>query len=235
MDELSELFGATSEGRDEATRLCLGLLDVKNEGIHRERVTPQMVSVIRNAAESGNGLALYVMGQLHFGGLEKDGEVLVEDDLEKMMDCYRRGAEAGDMFAQSEYGQELCNGVAGTQEEDETAGFPWIAKSGENGNLFGLHRMTYAYLDGSYGQEVDYNKALGCFERIVSAGDLVEWPPEIVERAKGYAQFLPKKISGDGNARAALGEWLRSREGEWDYTWGLGDADTESEFWLGNR
>ena len=29
-----------------------------------------------------------------------------------------------------------------------------------------------------------------------------------------------------------LGEWLKKREGSWDYTWGLGDAGDESEFWL---
>ncbi|MBR5549567.1 MAG: hypothetical protein IKU71_07540, partial [Kiritimatiellae bacterium] len=112
------------------------------------------------------------------------------------------------------------------------AGFPWIVKAGENGNVFGLHRMTYAYIDGSYEQEIDFEKALKCFEKIVEEKDSEEWPIEMIVRAKGYLKFLPSIIAGDVKAMQSLGEWLKSCEENWDYSWGLGDADSESEFWL---
>ena len=222
--------GSVSKGDDlneKANAICKSLLDLKNEGVFSGRVTADMLPVIKKAADAGNGLAAFVMGKLHYGGLEIDGNTVVEDNEDKMLDYYRKGAEAGDLFAQSEYGQVLCN-----EYDDEASGYPWIKKSGENGNVFSLHRMTYAYLDGSYGQEVDFGKALECFKAIVNEKDTYDWPEEMIIRAKGYLQFLPAIIGGDVNAMEGLGKWLKQREAGWDYTWGLGDAGYESEFWL---
>ena len=71
------------------------------------------------------------------------------------------------------------------------------------------------------------------FKAIIKAKDNYDWPEEMIVRAKGYLQFLPQIISDDSiEAVRNLGEWLKDREGEWDYSWGLGDADSESDFWL---
>ena len=232
---------STSNGSDKTNTnndvlmLCKRLLDPKNEGIHKDQVTADSVTIIQNAADNGNGLAAYVMGQLYEFGLEVDGETIVEEEPDKMLEYYRIGAEAGDPFAQSEYGQQLCNGVDGSTEHedgDDEAGFPWIVKAGENGNVFALHRMTNAYIDGSYGQKVNFEKALACFKRILEVKDSAEWPDEMILRAKGYIEFLPRIIAGDVGAMRPLGEWLKAHEGDWDYTWGYGDSDSESEFWL---
>ena len=221
---------------EKANAVCKKLLDPSRESIHSDRITAEMFPMIKEAADGGNGLAAYIMGQLYFLGLKIGGETVVAHDPDKMLEYYRKGAEAGDPFAQSEYGQQLCNGVIGSSEHDDgddAAGYPWIAKAGKNGNVSALHRMTYAYLDGSYGQEVDFKKALECFEAIVKAKDSYDWPEEMIVRAKGYLKFLPKIISDDDiEAMRNLGEWLKKREGSWDYTWGLGDAVDESEFWL---
>ena len=232
--------GSSSSGDNNNTSkdvdaICKKLLDIKNEGIKKDQVTADMVPIIQNAADDGDGLAAYVMGLLYLNGLEIDGETVVDENPDKMLECLRRGAEAGNSFAQNEYGQQLSNGVDGStdhEDADEEAGFPWIVKSGESGNVFGLHRMTNAYIDGSYGQDVDLRRALECFEKIVEAKDSEEWPNEMIVRAKGYLEFLPGIISGDVKAMHSLGEWLKSQEGDWDYTWGYGDADSESEFWL---
>ena len=216
-----------NEAKEDAEVLCKLLLDVKNEGIKKDQVAADMVPIIQNAADDGDGLAAYVMGLLYLNGLEIDGETVVDEDPDKMLEYLRMGAEAGNMFAQSEYGQELC-----IEKGDDEAGFSWIVKSGGKGNVFGLHRMTNAYIDGSYGQEVDLKKALECFKKIVEAKDDEEWPDEMIVRARGYLEFLPAIISGDVKAMRSLGEWLKVREGNWEYTWGYGDADSESEFWL---
>ena len=226
----TKVYGGAQSGAsaEKVNEMCKKLLDVKNEGIYSNRVTADMVSEIKSAADGGNGLAAYVMGKLHFGGLKLDGKTVVADDSDAMMKYYRKGAEAGDPFAQSEYGQELCN-----EYDDEASGYPWIKKSGENGNVFSLHRMTYAYLDGSYGQKVDFKKALECFKAILKAKGTYDWPEEMIVRAKGYLQFLPR-IIGDDDVKAMrdLGEWLKKHEGSWEYSWGLGEAGDESEFWL---
>lgn len=228
--------GANSNNANEdAEALCRLLLDIKAETIHKDQVTADMVPIIKNAADNGNGLAAYVMGELCLFGLEIDGGTIVRESPDKMLEYLRIGAEAGNAFAQCEYGQQLCNGVDGSadhEDGDDEAGFPWILKSGENGNVFGLHRMTYAYIDGSYGQEVDLEKAQECFKKIIEEKDSENWPDEMIVRAEGYLEFLPAIISGDVEAMQSLGEWLKSHEGNWDYSWGIGGADSESEFWL---
>lgn len=221
----------------EVESLCKRLLDIKNEGIHKDQITAKMVAIIKAAADKGDGLAAYVMGQLCFWGLELDGESIVEEDADKALEYYLMGAKAGNSFAQCEYGVQLCIGVDGStdhEDADEESGFPWIEKSGENGNIDGLYRMTCAYIYGDYGQEVDFEKALVCFKKIIDFRDAADWPDEIIERAKGYLKFMSRIISGDVSAMRSLGEWLKLREGDWEHPYGesFGGVDSESAFWL---
>lgn len=225
-----------NKANEEAEAICKLLLDVKHDRIYKDLITADMVPVIKDAADNGNGLSAYVMGLLYDFGLKIDGKSVVATDADKKYEYLRAGAEAGDPFAQNEYAHQLEFGDERTEEHFDSADteswFPWIVKAGENGNVFALHRMTSAYIDGSDGQRVDLKKALACFEKIVEAKDSEEWPDEMIVRAKGYLEFLPSIISGDAKAMRSLGEWLKSHEGDWDYTWGYGDADSESEFWL---
>ena len=212
--------------------LCMKLIDIPNEKIHRDKLTKDMVAVIRDAADRGNGIAAYVMGMLYQWGLKVDGATVVPEDAHKMLEYLRRGAEAGDHFAQSGYGEALRTGADGVFDEDEEAGFRWMSKAGKNGNVLALHRMTWAYLDGSYGQTPDLNKALECFKAIIAAKDMCAWKEEWIERAQGYLKYLPDIIDGDTDAMRKLGEWLKEREGGWEYSWGIGDASDESAYWL---
>ena len=228
------------ESRDvdvaEVEALCMKIVDASSEGIHARKVTKDIVDVIRRAADRGVGIAAYVMSQFYdYGGFDIDGENVVRENADKMLEYLRIGAEAGDHFSQSKYGNDLCNGVDGStdhEDGDDEAGFPWIAKAGKNGNVLALHRMTWAYLDGSYGQTPDLNKALECFKAIVAAKDMCAWKEEWIERAQGYLKFLPDIIDGDIGAMRKLGEWLKEREGGWEYSWGIGDASDESAYWL---
>lgn len=213
---------------------CVRLLDIYNDGIHKDRITVDMVPAIQEAADNGDGLAAYVMGKLCESGLEIEGETIVEEDADAMFDYYRKGAEAGNKFAQGEYGIMLCNGWEGSSEHedgDDEAGFPWIEKAGENGNVLALHRMTYAYLDGSFSQFRDLDFAYRYFSAILAVKDKEGWKAEFFERATGYVKYLPKIIRGDSKAMRALAKWLKEKEGGWEYSWGLGEKSTESEYW----
>lgn len=222
--------GDSSEGS-----FCARFLDIYNDGIHKDLITADMVPTIQEAADSGDGLAAYVMGKLYEYGLEIDGETIVEEDANAMFDYYRKGAEAGNKFAQGEYGIMLCNGWEGSSEHedgDDEAGFPWIEKAGENGNVLALHRMTYAYLDGSFSQFRALDFAYRCFSAILAVKNKDAWKAEFFERAKGYLRYLPKVMMDDSKAMRALAKWLKEKEGGWEYSWGLGDKSTESEYWI---
>ena len=219
----------------EVKALCMKLIDIPNEGIHLDNLTKDLVNVIKKSADLGVGISAYVMGQFYGSGLKIKGETIVPEDADKMLECLRKGAEAGDHFAQGCYGNELCNGVEGStdhEDGDDETGFPWIVKAGKNGNVLALHRMTWAYLDGSYGQTPDLRKALECFRASVAAQDAYDWKEEWIERAQGYLKFLPAVIDGDIGAMRKLGEWLKEHEGDWEYSWGIGDSSEESTYWL---
>ena len=223
-------------GELDVEALCLPLIDVANEGIHKGKISREMVGAIKDAADKGHGMAAYVMGRLYgSGGLQTYGEVVVPEDMDEMLKYLRIGAEAGNLFAQGCYGNELRVGVDGSsnhKDGDDAAGYPWIFKAAEQGDVLSLHRLSYDYLGGSSYLKVDIPKALECFRAILAAKDAYAWNKEWIERAKGYVEFLPEIINGKIDSMCQLAEWIKKREGGWGWSWGLGDAQNESSYWL---
>lgn len=219
----------------DVNKYCKSLIDTTDEGVCTEKVTSEEVfSKIKDAADNGNGLAAYVMSWMYLGGFDLNGKELLPVDSDERVRYLFIAAKAGCHFAQSELGNALWCGIEDSEDYEEGEhpdSFYWIEKAANQGNVFALHRASYAYLDGDYGQKVDWDKALDCFKSIIDAKDAEVWKDEWIERATGYLRYFPQIIEGDKAAMQNLGAWLKERESNWDYSFGLGGTD-ESEFWL---
>lgn len=214
--------------------LCKDLLDIGNGTIRTGKITREVLDAVKKHADEGSGIASYVMGELNFLGLEIDGDEVISYDPDAMMEYLFKAAKAGCHFAQGALGNYLWSGVDGSEDYEDgndPDSFSWITKAAKNGNVLALHRMTFAYLGGDYGQKVDFEKALECFKSIIEAKDSEAWNQEWIDRASGYLRYLPAIIDGDEQSARKLADWLKEVESDWDWSWGIGDADTESEFW----
>jgi hypothetical protein len=215
---------------------CKDIINIPEEGIFEEKITTDLLEKIKEAADNGVGIAAYILSRLYQYGFELDGKEAVPVDADKRLKYLLKAAEAGCHFAQGELGNELWVGFDcsnPTYEKGEHPdSFMWIEKAAKSGNVLALHRATYAYLDGGYGQKADWSKALECFHAIIAAKDTENWNEEWIERAIGYLRYYPQIIKGDTEAMRLLGEWLKAKESSWDWSWGIGEEIEESSFWL---
>jgi TPR repeat protein len=216
-------------------KFCKSLIITSDEGVCTEKVTSEDVFFkIKDAADRGNGLAAYVVSSMYSYGFDLNDKELLPGDPDERVRYLFIAAKAGCHFAQSELGNALWCGIEDSEDYEEGEhpdSFYWIEKAAKQGNVFALHRASYAYLDGDYGQKVDWTKALDCFKDIIEAKDTEVWKDEWIERATGYLRYFPQIIEGDKTAMQKLGEWLKERESNWDYSFGLGGIE-ESAFWL---
>ena len=215
-------------------KFCKEIIDVPEEGIYKEKITtPEIFYKIKEAADSGVGIAAYVMSWLD--GFKLNDKELLPYDPDVSVKYLFKAAEAGCPYAQGQLGNNLWCGIEESTDYDEGEhpdSFSWIEKAANQKNVLALHRASYAYLDGDYGQKADWDKALECFKTIIAEKDAEPWNEEWIERATGYLRYFPQIMKGNTEAMRDLGEWLKEREGEWNWSYGLGGEIEESAFWL---
>ena len=197
-------------GSIDVEAICKQLIDISSDSyvkIRKDNITADMVRAIQDATNKGVGSATVVMGLLHDNGLEINGRAVIERNDKKAMEYYQKGAEAGDLLAQGAYGIRLA------KKEDKEAGFQWLIKASENGNIESLYLLAIdGYIYGKYGHDRDLAKALECFKAILNAKDKDAWYHGYISSAEGYVKLLPSIINNDSRAMLALAEWMESNE-----------------------
>ena len=211
-----ECSACGGDGEIDIIALCWKLLNKTEDSyikLNEDNITEDIVRVVQHAADNGAGLAAAVMGELYWWGLKINDKNIVGKDKAKAMEYWRLGAEAGDPIAQGQYGIALCIGLCGDEKPDVVAGFPWLVKAGENGNIESLYLLAIdGYIYEEYGNKRDLHKSLECFNAILSAKDRDDWYQGYVDAAKEYVRFLPRIIDGDTKAMLALSECMKKIE-----------------------
>lgn len=218
-------------------KLCKDLINVPEEGLYDKKITLAIYKKIKEAADKGVAIAAYVIGRMYLWGHYLDDEEISPSNHDECIKYYLIAAKAGCHFAQCELGNQLWIGFDESSDSTYEKGehpdsFYWIEKAAKQKNVLALHRASYAYLGGDYGQKADWGKALECFQAIIAAKDTENWNEEWIVRATGYLRYFPQIINGDTEAMRSLGEWLKERESSWDWSYGIADESEESAFWL---
>lgn len=218
-------------------KFCKELIDISEEGLYDEKITLEKYKKIKEAADNGVGIAAYLVGKMFLWGHYLEDEEISPSDQDESIKYYLIAAKAGCHFAQCELGNQLWIGFEEASDPVYEKGehpdsFFWIEKAAKQENVLALHRASYAYLDGDYGQKADWDKALECFKTIIIKKDTEPWNEEWIERATGYLRYFPQIMKGDAEAMRQLGEWLKEREDKWNWSYSLGGESEESAFWL---
>ncbi|MBR5116694.1 MAG: sel1 repeat family protein, partial [Lachnospiraceae bacterium] len=95
------------------------------------------VPLLREAADQGDGLALYNLGVYYQEGTG------VEQDYEKALSFYRQAAELEVPDAYVGLGYYYGNGIGVEQDKDEMIRYYRLAA--EQGNAVGQHNLGYCY------------------------------------------------------------------------------------------
>ena len=147
-------------------KLCKDLINVPEEGLYDKKITLAIYKKIKEAADKGVAIAAYVIGRMYLWGHYLDDEEISPSNHDECIKYYLIAAKAGCHFAQCELGNQLWIGFDESSDSTYEKGehpdsFYWIEKATKQKNVLALHRASYAYLGGDYGQKADWGKALG--------------------------------------------------------------------------
>lgn len=155
------------------------------------------------AAESGDPVAMYNIGQMYFGGL---GGLNVS--AETAIDWYRKAAELGDAPAMYALGEIYEYGYGSSVTQDYGIALDWYRKAAELGDADAMNSLAYMYSNG-LGVEADaarseewYRKAYEA-QRSGGTGDgHIDYYIADLDAYKDAAMELFQKAAAAGNSYA---------------------------------
>ena len=106
---------------------------------------------------------------------------------------------------------EKCNGE-GSITVDSATTLKLMESAANEGNFGALHDLAIAYILGTDGLSVNYNKAEECFRKLIKKGNEASETDEgadcYSDSAEAHLKFLPEIRKGNVNAMRELAKWF---------------------------
>jgi TPR repeat protein len=125
---------------------------LKGKQAYNDDEYAQAFAILKPLGESGNSSAQYYVARMYEKGRG------VPKDHAKMLEWYRRSADAGNAKAQYKMAVGYAAGYAGLEKNDVEAG-KWLLKSAEQGYRRAMKALGKAYKRGQFGLPKDQEKA----------------------------------------------------------------------------
>ena len=125
---------------------------LKGRQAYKDDKYAEAVAILKPLGESGHSGAQYLLA-----GMYEKGEGVPKDHA-KMLEWYRRSADAGNAKAEYKMAVGYAQGYAGLEKNDAEAG-KWLLKSAEQGYRRAMKTLGKAYQKGKFGFPKDKKKA----------------------------------------------------------------------------
>ncbi len=112
----------------------------------------EALAILKPLGESGNSSAQYLLARMYEKGQG------VPKDHARMLEWYRRSADAGNAKAQYKMAVGYAQGYGGLEKNNAEAG-KWLLKSAEQGYRRAMKTLGKAYQKGKFGFRKDKKKA----------------------------------------------------------------------------
>lgn len=172
-----------SQEDNTAALICLGNLKYNSD---EKKYTA--VRYYKKAAELGNSVAMYKLGECYYNG--KGG---VDQDYKEAVEWYKKAAELGYARAQCQLGFRYSHGFLGVEQNYEKA-VEWYNKAAEQGYVSAQFHLGCLY--STEGANQDYTKAIKWLQKAAEQGHAVAQfkLAECYRDGKGVAQDLEKAV-----------------------------------------
>ena len=157
--------------------------------INKKLLSKEDVTMLKTAADQGNGAACYVLGSLECGGVAyaEEGDMYFE-----------KGAKAED--AACLYAHSIV--LAHREQVDQKDVVDCLERSATNGNVHALVDIAVRLFDGS---AADKEKALQYCKQLANIKESESLSPYLVKKANALGKCLPQIVKNDAKTMFELG------------------------------
>jgi uncharacterized protein len=125
---------------------------LKGNRAYKDENYSEALAILKPLGESGHAGAQYLLARMY-----EKGQGVAKDHA-KMVEWYRRSADAGYAKAQYKLAVGYARGYGGLEKNDAEAG-KWLLKSAEQGYRRAMETLGKAYKKGRFGLPKDKEKA----------------------------------------------------------------------------